>query len=169
MKTTVVPAQVTTVEDRIAGNLGLSQLLLLAIPVFGSSALYIVLPPVMHGAGYKYTVMVLLLALCSLLAIRIKGKLVLFWLAIILRYNLRPRYYIFNKHSLHNREQYDHVVLVDKEDFREVLKVARKPLSLSTAEAIELEHLLEDPAANLSFENRKGGLYVRITEVKQQG
>jgi len=169
MKVTVVPAQVTTVEDRIAGNLGLSQLLLLAVPVFGSSALYIILPPIMHGAAYKYAVMLLSLLICSLLAIRIKGKILLFWLAIILRYNLRPRFYVFNKLSLHGREQYDHAVIVNEDEFSEVLKVAKKPLSLSTAEVVKLEGLLDNPDANLSFENRKGGLYVRITEIKQQG
>ena len=57
MRTTVVPAQVTTVEDKIAGNLGLSQLLLLTLPVFGGSALFLVNhtvhggPPVLDIGG----------------------------------------------------------------------------------------------------------------------
>jgi hypothetical protein len=168
MKVTVVPAQITTVEDRIAGSLGLSQLLLLSCPVFSSSVIYIILPPILHGAAYKYLIMVNLLLLCSLLAIRIKGKILLFWLTVILRYNLRPRYYVFNKHSTAGREQYDHVVLVPEEDFSEIVKVARTPLSLSPAEVIKLEQVIDDPAANLSFENKKGSLYVRITEVKPQ-
>jgi hypothetical protein len=33
MRTRVIPAQITTVEDRIAGNLNLTQILLLMIPV----------------------------------------------------------------------------------------------------------------------------------------
>jgi len=45
MKTTTVPAQVTTVEDRLAGNLSLTQLLLLVCPVFVSCLIYVVFPP----------------------------------------------------------------------------------------------------------------------------
>lgn len=166
MKVTVVPAQVTTVEDRIAGSLGLSQLLLLAAPVFGGSTLYIILPPTLHNAAYKVVIMVLLFLLCSLLAIRIKGKILLFWLATILRYNLRPRYYVFNKRSLHGREQYEDVAQVLEEAETSQSEKARIPLALSTAEVVELENLMDNPAANLSFESRKGQLYVRITEVK---
>ena len=77
MKVTIVPAQVTTVEDRIAGNLGLSQLLLLTTPVFSGSLLYVVLPPVFHGAIYKLVLIVALFIICSLMAIRIKGKILL--------------------------------------------------------------------------------------------
>src|ERR1019366_4023701 len=106
MKVTVVPAQITTIEDRIAGNLSFSQLLLLAAPVFGGSALYIILPPTMHSAPYKLTVIAVLIFLCGLLAIRIKGKILLLWFVVLLRYNLRPRYYIFNKNCLAAREQY---------------------------------------------------------------
>jgi len=167
MKVTVVPAQVTTVEDRIVGSLGLSQILLLAAPVFGGSALYIILPPVMHASVYKVVLMVAFLLLCGLLSIRIKGKILLFWLVVILRYNLRPRYYVFNKHSLHGRSFHEASQTVDTADeATEVKQKARRRLPLSTAQVVQLENLLDNPAANLSFETRKGYLYVRITEVK---
>lgn len=59
------------------------------------------------------------------------------------------------------------------EDEQEVVvaerKSARTSLSLSIAEVMKLEHIMDNPAANLSFETRKGGLYVRITEIKQEG
>ena len=41
MKMTVVPAQVTTVEDRIIGNLGFSQILLLIVPVFAAAGIFL--------------------------------------------------------------------------------------------------------------------------------
>src|SRR5665213_4365185 len=105
MKVTVVPAQVTTVEDRIAGRLGLSQLLLLAAPIFGGSALYIILPPAMNSSAYKLVIIITLMLICSTMAIRIKGKIVLLWLIVILRYRLRPSYYVFNKNAVNGRDQ----------------------------------------------------------------
>lgn len=168
MKITVVPAQITTMEDRIAGNLGLSQLLLLAAPVFGGSALYVVLPPNMHSADYKLIAIATLYVVCSLLAIRIRSKILLFWIILLLRYNLRPRYYVFNKRSLFGRDNYSPVKLAEEEEVSIKPQRVRKPLSLSVAELIGLQEIMENPAANLSFETKKGNLYVNITEVNQK-
>jgi hypothetical protein len=166
MKVTVVPAQVTTIEDRIAGSLGLSQLLLLAAPVFGSSALYILLPPTMHSAAYKLVVMVAMLLVCSLLAIRIKGKILLLWLVVILRYNLRPRYYLFNKNSLASRE-FEHRVPIDADSEEDIEPVKRTRLpALATPDLVRLQAILDNPAAKLTFKTGKGGLRVLITEIK---
>jgi hypothetical protein len=169
MKVTVVPAQVTTVEDRIAGNLGLNQLLLLVAPIFIGSALYIILPPNMHSASYKLVVIATLAFVCGLLAIRIKGKLVINWLVVILRYNLRPRYYVFNKNSLVGREQYAVHKQNNSAATQNAKPVKRKRMpSLSTADAAHVLSMIENPAAHLSFQtNRKGGLDVRFTEVKE--
>ena len=75
MKMTVVPAQVTTVEDRIIGNLGFSQILLLIVPVFAAAGIFLLLPPFMGGALYKYVIMGIVALLFGLLSIRIKGKI----------------------------------------------------------------------------------------------
>jgi hypothetical protein len=171
MKVTVVPAQVTTVEDRVVGNLGLSQIMLLAAPIFGGSALFVILPPVFHGAVYKIVIITLLAVLCSLMAIRIKGKILLLWLVVMLRYNLRPRYYVFNKRSMHGREDYVRSQVVELEDAP--VKISRKvqtAIELSTSEVVKLQDLIDNPAANLKFEfNKKGKLHVRFTEVTQEG
>ncbi len=167
MKTTIVPAQITTVEDRIAGSLGLNQLLLLSVPVFGGSALYIALPPTMHSSLYKLVVIAIMMLVCSILSIRIKGKILLLWLLVIGRYNLRPRYYIFNKNSLKNRDQLE-PIHTEEESEMEVRPVKRRHLSpLSTSEVSRLKAILENPASNLTFtSSKKGGLRVLITEVK---
>jgi hypothetical protein len=169
MKVTVVPAQITTIEDRIAGNLGLNQLILLVAPVFIGSALYVVLPPVMHSVTYKLVTIAVLASMCGVMAIRIKGKILLLWLIVILKYNLRPRYYVFNKNNLAGREQYMPRPINDAETAQELKPAIHKRLpSLNAAEAAKLLAIIENPAARLSFEtNRKGGLYVRITEVKE--
>ena len=106
MRTTAIPAQVTTVEDRIAGNLGMSQMVLLFIPIIIGSFLYAGLPPAMHSAVYKLVLLTVLLCICCGLAVRIRGKIVLFWGIILLRYWLRPRYYVFDKRSTHGRPDY---------------------------------------------------------------
>src|SRR5438045_2898426 len=104
MRTTIVPAQITTVEDKIAGNLGLSQIMLLIAPVFGGSSLFVIFPPFFNYAAYKVVLIAITALLCGMLAVRIKGKILLFWLIAVLRYNLRPAYYVFDKNSMHNRE-----------------------------------------------------------------
>jgi hypothetical protein len=169
MKVSVVPAQVTTIEDRIAGNLGLSQLLLLALPIFGGSLLYIILPPNMHAAAYKLTVIVLLSAISCLMAIRIRGKILLHWLVVILRYNSRPSHYVYDRRSLAGR----HIPRAPKQEEKseETKSIGRshKLVDLTIAEIARAKALMEEPAANLSFKvTRKGGLHVLISEVKDQ-
>lgn len=68
MKVTVVPAQVTTVEDHVAGSLGFSQLILFAIPVFGGALLYAILPPSMEYCLYKIIVIAFLAVLSCIMA-----------------------------------------------------------------------------------------------------
>ena len=104
MKMTVVPAQVTTVEDRIIGNLGFSQILLLIIPVFASAFIFGLFPPFMGGALYKYIIMASVALLLCILAIRVKGKIVANWIITVSKYNLRPKYYLYNKNVTTHRE-----------------------------------------------------------------
>jgi len=168
MRSTVVPAQITTVEDKIAGSLGLSQLILLTVPIFGGSALFVFLPPFFSYATYKVVLITAFAALCGLLAIRIKGKILLLWGVVLLRYNSRPRYYVFNKNDVHLR---DIAPRVKEEKAVEQAKPEKKLLpslpQLSTAELVRIENIITNPQANLHFKtNRKGELYVHITEVR---
>jgi len=168
MKVTIVPAQVTTVEDRIAGNLGLSQLLLLAMPIFGGSMLYAVVPPFMATSTLKMILITLFAVFCGLFAIRIKGKIVLLWIVVLLRYRMRPRYYVYDKRSLHGRDIAQDVIT--EEDIEEALlpMTQRRRLNLSTAEVARLHELMEHPGADVSFNTKKGGLYVSITEIPEE-
>jgi hypothetical protein len=169
MKTAIVPAQITTVEDKIAGNLSLSQLLLLTIPAFGGSVLYILLPPSMNMSTYKILLIAVLAAIFGLLAIRIKGKILLLWAIIMLRYSLRPRYHVFDKNDMHLREsgQKSAPEEVPAEEVTATKVESTPTLRLSTAEVVALEEIMSNPKANLHFRtDRKGALNVRITEVK---
>ncbi len=168
MKITVVPAQVTTVEDRIMGSLGFSQMMLLVAPVFVSAMLFAALPPAMGSSPYKYILMATVSAFCALLAIRIKGKIVAQWLGTILKYQLRPKYYLFNKNVTLYREDYsshkEQMQVTESERARKVRKLKPK---LSMYETAKVLAAIEHPGAKLRFETRRGGLHVRLTEVKE--
>lgn len=170
MKQTVVPAQVTTVEDRIVGNLGLVQIVLLALPVLGTGLVFTTFPPAMHVSLYKVFGLTLLAALCGVLAIRIKGQLVLFWIIVRVRYNLRPTYYVFNKNTTANRELYDKIQTAElPEDEPEKTALHRQASKLTPAETVRVLEAIDNPAANLTFAtNKKGNLYVHITEVNSK-
>jgi hypothetical protein len=168
MRTTTVPAQITTVEDKIIGEISLVQLLLLVAPVFGSIIIYVGLPPFFASAIYKTVIMVCMMAVFWSLSIRVKGQIILNWLMILMRYGMRPRYYVFNKNDTYMRD------LPQPEPPQEVLKkqASEKPVTapqpdLSTADLVQVEQLIAMPEANLHFRtDKKGALRAYITEVR---
>lgn len=171
MKMTVVPAQVTTVEDRIIGNLGFSQILLLVVPVFVSASVFAILPPFMGGALYKYIIIVLALLIACVLSIRIKGKIVAFWLVTLLRYNIRPKYYVFNKNTLTLRESYLTATHVHEPKNTTATTTKTRPIRprLDIPSTALVLAALDNPAANVRFETgKKGVLHVRFTEIEEQ-
>lgn len=170
MKATVVPAQVTTVEDRIMGNLGFSQLMLLIVPIFIGAGLFAMLPPFMGGSLYKYILIIVVTMFCCIMAIRIKGKIVALWLIVILRYNLRPKFYLFNKNTAAFREQYDSRQDEPEERKAEVrLKRSASVPRLEFHETAKVLATIDNPASKLRFETtKKGGLHVRLTEIEEQ-
>jgi hypothetical protein len=168
MKTTIVPAQITTVEDKIAGSLSLSQLLILTIPIFAGSIIYITFPPTLRFEPYKIVIALTLTLVCATLAIRIKGKILLLWTVIISKYNLRPRYYVANRNDTNNRE-----ALLDKSQDEEPEATEAKaefiePVAkVKISDRVLLESMINDPLSNLSFEQTsKGGMRVLTTEIK---
>jgi len=168
MKITVVPAQVTTVEDRVAGNLGFSQLALFALPVFGGALLYAILPPSMEYCLYKIIVIAIVAIVSGILAIRIKGKIILLWLVVLARYNLRPKLYLFNKNINCYREDYPEPIKVPAPKPNKAKSRTQVILpKLGSNERTRLYVSMDNPVNRLCFEtNKKGGLNVRITEVQ---
>jgi hypothetical protein len=169
MKVTVVPAQVTTVEDRIIGSLSFSQMMFLIVPVFVGAALFAVLPPAMGSSIYKFVIMGILALICCVLAVRIKGKILALWLLVIIRYNLRPKYYLFNKNVTTLREEYEakHEESILKVESTNLEKVIAVP-KLGLHETAKVLAAIENPASKLRFEaTKKGGLNVRLTEIEE--
>lgn len=168
MKTSIVPAQITTVEDKVAGNLSLSQLLLLSAPVFAGSAVYIALPPVLSMPIYKMVICAVLAVAFGLSAIRVKGRILLLWVITIGRYSLRPRYFVFDKNSSYLREPLRGEKQETEKHVETVPEVQVVTPSFSMHELVFLEQLITDPKARLHFKtDRKGGLSVRISETKE--
>ena len=101
MKTTIVPAQVTTLEDTIIGKLSLTQVVILIIPVFISAFVFSLLPPVMHVSFYKVSLLAIVAVPILIMSIRFKGELIVHWLILIIRFYYRPHYYLetINNHS----------------------------------------------------------------------
>lgn len=169
MKSTVVPAQVTTVEDRIMGSLGFSQLMLLIVPVFIGAGLFALLPPFMVGSSYKYVLIGIVTSVCCILAFRIKGKIVALWLVAILRYNLRPKLYLFNKNTAAFREQHS-VKMAEAQVAESHPKLSRSTTipRLEFHETAKVLAAIDNPASKLRFETTKrGGLHVRLTEIEE--
>ncbi|GAC1391372.1 MAG: hypothetical protein NVSMB46_03650 [Candidatus Saccharimonadales bacterium] len=170
MKTTVVPAQITTVEDKIAGNLSFTQLLLLTTPIFIDGFLYVVFPPFTRLSVGKIIICGIAAILCLILAVRIKGTLILSWVVVLISYYMRPTYYLFNKNSDYLRSNEHSETLTDISYTEETVN-AIEPLNsipLSISQMIQLESVMADPQTKFHLMTHKGGLYVHISEVKEQ-
>lgn len=168
MKVTVVPAQVTTVEDKIMGSLGLNQLLLLILPVFIGGGCYVFLPPFSEFHPYKYVFMGIVALLCSILAIRIKGKIVANWIVILLHYNLRPKLYVFNKNTTLYREEYTPATPTEETIKKEETDIKRHIPKLDFQTMAKVHAVIDNPDLRLRFEStKKGGLHVRLTEIEE--
>lgn len=105
MKSTVVPAQITTVEDKIAGSLSFIQIILLVFALIIGTAFYGLVPPKLHLSTLKIVLMITQFAVFGLLALRYKGRILADWLVIYLRFKARPRIYVFTKNDPFSRER----------------------------------------------------------------
>ena len=103
MRTTIIPAQITTVEDKIAGSLNMTQILILMFPVLWTALIYILFAPAMKLVPYKLGLIGVVIMICLILVIRIKDKIVAEWLGVVLRYQFRPKYWLYNKNDTANR------------------------------------------------------------------
>ena len=86
MRTTIIPAQITTIEDKIAGSLNMTQILILMFPVLWTALIYILFAPAMKLVPYKLGLIGVVIMICLILVIRIKDKIVAEWLGVVLRH-----------------------------------------------------------------------------------
>jgi hypothetical protein len=157
MRTTIIPAQVTTVEDTIAGNLTLTQIMLLIAPVLLSTAIYAVLPEKMVLSAYKIPLIIVTSFIFVSLSLRIKGRLVLHWLMVLSSYLLRPHIYVFNKNTLFSRPM---VIQPAPKKSAIVLKVTAKETKEEKRSNFDYSSFLRGTDINIRF-TRKGLLVVK--------
>ena len=154
MKSTVVPAQITTVEDKIAGSLNFIQIILLVFSLIIGTAFYGLIPPKLHLSSLKIVLMIGEFAIFGLLALRYKGRILADWLVIYLRYKARPRIYIFTKNDPQSREQFTDIKIMQKE---------KTPLVATVKKRIKKNKLIDHPI----FEN--SGSIISIKPSKKGG
>lgn len=144
MKTTPIPAQITTVEDKIAGNLSMVQLILLLSPLFLSVFIFAVLPERLHFSSYKVVLMLSALAVFLTLAIRIKERVVLTWLVLLVSYHLRSHIFVFDKNDDYLREVKSSKNNEIKNSLtnKQTKEKKKKANSLSVLNLIQLENLI---------------------------
>lgn len=161
MKTTVVPAQITTVEDKIAGSLTFIQILLLVFSLIIGTAFYGLIPPKLHLSTLKIILMITQFAVFGLLALRYKGRILADWLVIYLRFKARPRIYIFTKNDPQSRERLADIKIAQGE---------RIPVSVASKKKIKdnksIGHpIIENSGSIVSIKpSKKGGLDVIYRE-----
>lgn len=165
MKTTVVPAQITTVEDRIAGNLTFTQLIILIIPLITGATVYVLIPPENHFTLTKGILIGLQFLIFGALAIRVRGKILVDWLIILLRFKYRPRIYLFTKNDLTAREILDARFVEDEKVAENEIKQEKKIKHSTTLEdQIKINQLLGNPSLEFRFGlGKKGGIDVSIS------
>lgn len=119
MRTTIIPAQITTVEDKVAGSLNMIQVLILMTPILWTAIVYILLTPSMKLTSLKLVLIIISTTISGVLALRIKDKIVAEWLGVLLKYSLRPKYWLYNKNDTTNRT-------IDVPDIPDIALVSRK-------------------------------------------
>lgn len=167
MRSQVIPAQITTVEDKIAGNFSLTQIMLLLLPVLIASFIYAFLPPSMNFVIYKLVLAGVFAILSITLAIKIKGRIIASWLIVLIRYNSRPKYYVYNKNSATHREvikpEIPTVVIQNAVEEKAVSKQIDTP---DIKDVLKVRHLLDTTDFNLTYRSgKKGGLNVAFEKV----
>lgn len=161
MKASIIPAQITTVEDRIAANLNFTQLLLLSIPLFLSALVFFVFPPIGKYSLYKLIIAVISTSFISVLAIRVKDKLLIDILRQRTKYYLRPRIYIYTRQSTIAQEEEIAARPNIKVNAKKSLATPSTQLSLKAR--ISSQKLLQNRKYIVAFQSKEGGLVVKVS------
>lgn len=167
MRISIVPAQITTVEDKIAGNVSVQQAMLLGVPILFGFIIALVFPPSGQFVAYKIAIVLGLFIICGSLAIRIKDRIVAQWLKLFVIYSARPLHYVYDKNSTYLRDTETLDITAEIVTVQPTKKTIITTNTISPKEFVRLEQFATDVRAGMKFEiGKKGELNVRITEVK---
>ena len=161
MKTSIVPAQITSIEDTITAKLSLTQIILLVLPVFVASIVFAGLPPMMHIKVYKLGITLFVAIPIALLAIRFRGQLLLYWLGVLASYHIRPRRYVATISPSCSDDSSD-AELTNAEPETMPTLIESQPISdLTASDYLVLEDFLSNKRVTY-FTDNKGQLNARI-------
>lgn len=168
MRVSIVPAQITTVEDKIAGNVSVQQAMLLGIPILFGFIIALVFPPSGQFVAYKIAIVITLFVICGSLAIRIRDRIVAQWLKLFVIYCARPEHYVYDKNSSYLRiPEVVEVPVQEEAGGESPKKLTFVQNNISPKEFVRLEQFAMDAKAGIKYEvGKKGELNVRVTEVK---
>ena len=145
MRTTIIPAQITTVEDKVAGSLNMTQVLILMTPILWTAIVYILLMPSMKLTSLKLVLIIISTTISGILALRIKDKIVAEWLGVLLKYRLRPKYWLYNKNDITNRTvdvpDIPDIALEPRKSSKQVASKRRTEINIS--DLVRFEQLIE--------------------------
>ncbi len=167
MRTTVIPAQITTVEDKIAGNLNLTQIVLLLASLFVATFIYAAFPQKLHFSTYKIVLIIIQFFVFTALSLRVRGKIILNWLFILSSYYFRPSYYVFNKNDGYLRDVIAMPVPEKKKAVKEnkAHEKKTKEQTMQFPELIGIPGILGASRANVSIKFNKNGGIMNVPEV----
>ena len=153
MRTTIIPAQITTVEDKVAGSLNMNQVLILMTPILWTAIVYILPMPSMKLTSLKLVLIIISTTISGILALRIKDKIVAEWLGVLLKYRLRPKYWLYNKNDITNRivdiPDIPDIVLVPRKSSRKVIN--KQKTEINIADLVRFEQLIDSGKVAVSY------------------
>jgi hypothetical protein len=150
MRISIVPAEMTSVKDKIIGNLELKQILLLATPLIFAIFTYIAIPPFNKTNSPKIILFIIFSFISSILSINISGELVLEIIINGFKYLIRPKIHLSTIKNL-------------EDEILENLKNNEISMENSRPPEIKDRIKLDLPKGNVAFYvNRKGALNVRF-------
>lgn len=157
MKTTIVPAQITSLEDTVTAKLSLTQIVLLVLPLFISAFIFALLPPTLHIKTYKLVLATVIASPIMLLAVRLRGQLILKWLSVLIAYYYRPRRYILTKNEPCKCDLFKTEINDVEVENRSNEPILVKRIVLAPAEYFTLDEYLSGRNVRY-FTDSKGGL-----------
>lgn len=163
MRTAVLPAQITSVEDRITANLSLKQVILIVIPIVITGFIYFAFPPINHLSLYKIIFSFLLLLVFLTLSYRINGKIILELLITRGRYERRPKIYVYQKGFSHVNTEVDNTSLKLRFKISKRHSIKPSEVKVNYAQIAQLQSLAQEKNVKMVFKpGKKGGLNVSV-------
>jgi hypothetical protein len=167
MRQTIIPAQITTLEDKIAGNLNFTQISLLMIPIFLTLGAYAFMKPTMNLNPPKIAFILITALIFIVLSIRVKGKVILEWAIIYSRFSLRPSLYLFDKNDQCARElesvDLGNYAPLEKPSLN-LIKTTRDPALIPVR--LKLDQLLSNKGMGLKYTLKEGSLHVAYSKIQ---